>query len=344
MTAQGKTTYRWHGICLIALFILGNTLLTFPSGADAQSGIYALGFGLIPSLLFYGIYGKLLGGKGASELLGGRFGKAVAPLLLLISGFGLAMCCRDYSLFIDTMRMPNTSLYVITGMFVGLGFLLGLAKKKVLYLFSLLGLLFTVAVLVIILLFSIPNMEGEYLGYMLKPDLPAIFRQGAGVFIHSLGQGILLVFFLEGGKKTVSQQYSGLILGALLLGICFFNVLAVLGGLCRELGYPYITVSETVALGTGYSRMEGLSYGVYFICALIKSSLLIRVSLRLASVLSRGFKKAMYVLLPAVSLIGVTRPGESLFTAGTLNIFILIIELAAPILLIIVKQIRDKKN
>lgn len=334
MIAENKITYHRHGVCLIALFILGNTLLTFPSGADAESGIYALILALIPAFIYYGIYGKLLSGKRGGAL-SGKFGKAVAIPLLLLSIFSLIICCRDYTLFIDTMRLPNTSLYVITGIFVALGFLLGLSRPKVLYLFSLLGFVILFGVLVIMLIFSIPNMKSEYLNRVLTPDVPAIFRQGAGVFIQSLGQGILLVLFLESSKKAVSQQYGGLILGALLLGVSFLNVLAVLGGLSTRLDYPYISVSEMVSFGRGYSRMEGLSYAVYFICALIKTSLLINVTFRLAMVLGRNFKILMYVLLPLIALLGVSRLGGGLFTAGWINVLVLAIELVIPVVLII---------
>lgn len=339
---SSKTTYRKHGIFLIAVFILGNTLLTFPSGTDAKSGIYALGLGLIPAFLFFGIYAKLIEGKPLS-LLEGKGGYAIAIPLLLIALFGIVMCCRDYALFIDTMRLPNTSLYVITGIFVALGFLLGLAQKKVIYLFSLLSLVIVSVVLLIMLLFSIPNMKGEYLGYVLKPDIPAIFRQSAGIFIHSLGQCVLLIFFLEGGKKSVSQQYLGLGLGTALLGISFFNVLAVLGNITTRLSYPYITVAEMVAFGRGYSRMEGLSYGVYFLCALIKTSVLIKVSVKIAGSIHPKFKNAMYFLLPLVAILGVSRVGGGLLRNSAVNIFILALELVAPAVLLSIKSFSKGK-
>ncbi len=343
MMGENKITYLKHGICLIAVFILGNTLLIFPSGADAKSGIYALVLALIPSFLFFGIYAKLSEGK-AGELLESKAGRVAVIPLLLLSFFGIVMCCRDYTLFIDTMRLPNTSLYVITGIFVALGFLLGLAPKKVLYLFSLLSLVIVTAVLVIMLIFSIPNMKGEYLGYALKPDIPAIFRQGAGVFIHSLGQCVLLVFFLDGGKKTVSQQYVGLGVGAALLGLSFFNVLSVLGNITSRLSYPYITVAEMVTFGRGYSRMEGLSYGVYFLCALIKTSLLINVSVKLAGSIHPRFKRVMYFLLPLVAILGVSRIGSGLLQNNGVNIFILAIEVAIPIVLLVIKSFSGSKS
>lgn len=338
-----KITYRKHGICLIAVFILGNTLLTFPSGSDAKSGIYALILALIPSLLFFGIYAKLSEGN-SSSLIEGKAGSVVAIPLLLIALFGIVMCCRDYTLFIDTMRLPNTSLYVITGIFVALGFLLGLAPKKVLYLFSLLSLIVSSAVLLIMLIFSVPNIKGEYLGYVLKPDIPAIFRQGAGIFIHSLGQCVLLIFLLDGGKKSVSQQYLGLGFGTALLGLSFFNVLTVLGSITTRLSYPYISVAEMVTFGRGYSRMEGLSYAVYFLCALIKTSVLIKVSVKIAGSIHPRFKRAMYFLLPLVALLGVSRIGSGLLRNSGANIFILVLELVVPVVLLAKKTFSKAKS
>lgn len=325
-----STTFKKHSVCLIAIFILGNTLLTFPSGKDALSGIYALGVAVLLSLPFFGIYGKLAIGK-SQEFLSGRFGKALAIPLLLIAFFGTLTCSRDYALFIDTMRLPNTSLIVITGVFVALSFLLGLGTDKVLYLFSLVGLILVAFVLAMIFMLSIPNIKWEYLGYALKPDFPAAFRQGVGIFIHSFGQSLLLIFFLKGNRGRTSHQYSGLGLGALLLGITFFNVLGVVGNTVTQITYPYITVGEMVSVGVGYSRMEGFTYLVYFLCALIKNSLLVSVSLKIGSAFGGRFKKGLYFILPLVALLGVSRWGKEIFTSDILNVMILIFELTLPV-------------
>lgn len=336
-------TYRIHSICLITLFVLGNTLLTFPSGEDAASGIYALAFSVITALPFFTIFGKIKLEE-PRTLLDGRWGKAIAVPLLAVAFFGTLTCSRDYSLFIDTMRLPNTSLLVITGVFVALSFLLGLGSDKVLYLFSLVGFILVALVLFFIFLFSIPNMKWDYLGFTSTSDVSAIFRQGAGIFIHSFGQVLLLVFFLKGAKGGIFRQYIGLAVSALLLGITFLNVLGVLGLAVTEISYPYITVGEMVSLGVRYSRMEGFTYLVYFICALIKSSLLINVSFKIGSAFGGRFKKALYFVLPAVSLVGVSRWGREVFTSDPLNIVILIFELALPPLLLLKKGLDNSGN
>ena len=331
-----SATFKIHSVCLIAIFILGNTLLTFPSGGDAFSGIYALGVAVLLSLPFFGIYGKLMVGK-SQEFLSGRFGKALAIPLLTIAFFGTLTCSRDYALFIDTMRLPNTSLIVITGVFVALSFLLGLGADKVMYLFSLVGLIVVAFVLAVIFMLSIPNIKWEYLGYALKPDFPAAFRQGVGIFIHSFGQSILLVFFLKGNKGAISHQFSGLCLGALLLGVTFLNVLGVVGRTVAQITYPYITVGEMVKVGVGYSRMEGFTYLVYFLCALIKNSLLVSVSLKIGSAFGGRFKKGLYFILPLVALLGVSQWGKDIFTSDILNVLILIFELTLPLVFLFKK-------
>lgn len=331
-----STTFKTHSICLIAIFILGNTLLTFPSGRDALSGIYALGVAVLLSLPFFGVYGKLMVSK-SQELLSGRFWKALAIPLLTIASFGTLTCSRDYALFIDTMRLPNTSLIVITGVFVALSFLLGLGSDKVMYLFSLVGLILVAFVLAAIFILSIPNIKWEYLGYALKPDFPAAIRQGVGIFIHSFGQSLLLVFFLKGNKGAISHQYSGLGLGALLLGVTFLNVLGVVGRTVTQITYPYITVGEMVSVGVGYSRMEGFTYLVYFLCALIKNSLLINVSIKIGSAFGGRIKKGLYFILPLVALFGVSQWGKEIFTSDILNVLILIFELTLPLAFLLKK-------
>ena len=114
-----KGNRRVEGIFLVALFILGNTILSFPSGADATSGIYALVVSLLPAVLVFGIYGKLL--RDNTALLEGKSGKWLSVLLLIISFYGIVMCCRDYGLFIDTMRLPNTYCRGVCGVGLPVG-------------------------------------------------------------------------------------------------------------------------------------------------------------------------------------------------------------------------------
>ncbi len=335
-----KGNRRVEGIFLVALFILGNTILSFPSGADATSGIYALVVSLLPAVLVFGIYGKLL--RDNTALLEGKSGKWLSVLLLIISFYGIVMCCRDYGLFIDTMRLPNTSLFVIAGVFVGLGFLLGGSQNKVLYLFAVVGFFVTAAVLVILLILSLPNIRAEYLTPALKPDITAAFRQGAGIFVHSFGQCLLLVFFLNKSKAALSRQYIGLGLGAGLLSLSFVTVLGVLGRVTADIRYPYIVATEMVNLGNGYISLEGLGYLVYFLCALIKTALLLKISLKIGSTLGRNFKRLLYILLPLSALFGVSRWGRGLFLGTAVNLIILGLETALPLVLLLKKQLTDK--
>ncbi len=339
MSTKNSVTYWHHSVALIAIFILGNTLMKFPSGSDAHSGIYALLLILAPSLVVYCLYSKLTA-TGTKNLLDNKCAKWLAIPIIILSAFSLSICSRDYTLFIDTMRLPNTSMYVIVALLLALGFLLGLKDKKVIYLFSLVGIVFVAVILLLMFIFSIPNMNFEYLSVLLKPDVPAAFRQGAGIFINSLGQGIILVFFIDKAKKPLKQQYSGLFIGAVFLLLSFFCVLSVLGALASRVDYPYIAVTEMISFGRGFTRMEGFSYGVYFICVLIKVAVLINVSITAAQALGPRVKKSMYILLPLVSIYGVSNAGEGLFQGSAINIFMLILQLLLPVALLLVSAFK----
>ncbi len=340
---QSNKTYWKHGICLISILILGNTVITFPSGPDAYCGIYALLAAVIPSIIIFSLCAKIRT-ENKADLLCGRWGRAVAIPTLILPTLGIAITVGDYNRFIDTMRLPNTSIYVIAGIFVALSFLLGLAPKKVIYLFSLVGTAFTVVITLIMLVFSIPNIRLEYLKELTRVDPSGIFRQAAGVFIQSFGFCVLLAFIGNSRSSVLKQQYFGLFLGASLLGICFFNVLSVLGQASKSLEYPYIAVSEMVSVGRIFTRLEGLSYAVYFICALIKTALLIKVSFKIASAVHRNFKKSLYFLLPLVSLYGISGMGGNLAQNSAVNIIMLIIELLLPITLYATVKLKGKEG
>ena len=225
---------------------------------------------------------------------------------------------------------------------MGLGFLLGGSQNKVLYLFAVVGFFVTAVVLVILLILSLPNIRAEYLAPALKPDITAAFRQGAGIFVHSFGQCLLLVFFLDKSKAALSRQYIGLGLGAGLLSLSFVTVLGVLGSVTADIRYPYIVATEMVNLGNGYISLEGLGYLVYFLCALIKTALLLKISLKIGSTLGRNFKRLLYILLPLSALFGVSRWGRGLFLGTAVNLIILGLETALPLVLLLKKQLTDK--
>ena len=341
--SQSNKTYWKHGVCLIVVLILGNTIITFPSGADAYSGIYALPIALIPSVVLISLCAKIKS-ESKGDLHSGKWGWVVAIPTLVLAAFGIAITVGDYNRFIGTMRMPNTSIYVIAGIFVALSFLLGLASRKVIYLFSLVGAVFTVAVTLMMLLFSITNIKLEYLKELPQADPLGIVRQASGVFIQSFGFCVLLVFFGSSKVSVQKQQYLGLLLGASVLGISFFNVLSVLGQASKSLEYPYVAVSEMVSVGRIFTRLEGFSYALYFICALIKTAFLIKISFTVASSGHRYLKKALYFILPALSLYGISGMGGNLVQNSAVNVAMLNIELLLPIVMYTMVKLKGKEG
>ena len=183
-------------------------------------------------------------------------------------------------------------------------------------------------------LFSLPFFKMEYLKLITTATVIGAFKQGMGLFIQSFGFCVVLVFFGNSTQKPLKQQYFGLLLGAAVMSVSFLNVLAVLGGVTENLSYPYVTVTETVSVGRLYTRLEGFSYAVYFISALIKTSVLVSVALTAARALNKKFKSWLWLPLSAVAVIGAVW-GELIFGSRAVNFTLLGIEFLLPLILFI---------
>lgn len=334
---------------MFAIFLFGNLLIAFPKGENTDQAVFGvianLGIGVALSFLFC-----FLQKNGMFDLMVFEpkpLKITFIALILTLSVISFLISCKDYVVLIDKVRLPNTSPVVIAVIFLFLAYLLAQADKKLIFLFSLTGLIFAAISFTVLFLLSIPNMELRLFTQNLRFVPKGFLKQTLTFFIHSVGQVVIAAFFIGNltDKKEARRIYLlGTLMGGLVLLVCILNIVLVLGtNVVGATDYPYATVTSMIMLGKSYSRMDGFTYYIYFFASLIKASVILKVILSICKKISSVFKKIMLAL---VLVAGVTFSSfntlHDVLESKQINFVLLILEIAVILLLSVTVFIKRK--
>ncbi len=329
---MSENRYLKHKIFLLSIFVLGNTVIVFPKEIGIETAIYSLLLSLIPTVLIAFLFIKIGENPLNFHLI---FELLVAGFCILV----FVLTARDYITFVDTIRLPKTPRLVISTVFVLLSFLLGVVKKKVIYLFSLFCFFITALILVTVFLFSVNDLNFSAL-IVEEINLKTLVRQTLTFFIHSFGQLIVPAFFFR--EYAVSQDKKiyiwGLFCGMILMLIYVLNIMLVLGSsTASAVEYPYATLTGIVSFGRNFSRLDGFTYYVYFYSSLIKCAVTVNVFL---SFIKKRKKTAAFFLAAVLLVLCNLRFLEEFLKNDFLNLIILLFELLIPIALFVAQKIK----
>lgn len=332
---KNNESFIKHKISLLSIFILGNTLIVFPKGIGIESAVISLFLSVIPTLLLSFLLVKSL------NMLNG-LNIAFKAAIILFSVCVFVVTSRDYISFVDAVRLPKTPRFIISFLFVGISLILGISKKKVLYLFSLFSLIITSLIIIIVFVFSANKIS---VGALFKDssDFKVLIRQTLTFFIHSFGQILIPVFFLYREKSDYKKIIKlGLPVSFFLMIIYVLNIMLVLGSsAASSVDYPYTTLTSVVSFGRNFSRLDGFTYYIYFYSSLIKNAICVNVIIDFF----KKSKKTATVILAAVLflLCNIYQLGEFL-KSDIANLIILIFEIAFPIVLFLYIKVKSLRK
>lgn len=343
-----ERNFHKHSIALLAVFVFGNIIISFPKGEGRHQGLWGYLACFIFALCLSRLY-AFLQSKNIYNLIETNCKTLKNIFILLFITFAVLcyfICCKDYVNLIDEVRLPQTSSAVISVVFITLTALIASLNKKIIYLLAVPATIFLCLVTVITFVLSAPNFNLKLLINNLNFDFGDFGKQGLTFFIHSFGQIIIIVFFF-GNKQYKSAKkihLYGVFLGCFVLMLCLLNVIFVLGTAAIDsFDYPYATVTGIIMLGKAYSRMDGLTYYIYFICSLLKASVILNVIISFFEILNRKLKKVSMLAIPLLSIIFATsKLLNSVLQSKGVNFIILIFEITIPALLIIMAKRKPK--
>ncbi|MBE6780781.1 MAG: hypothetical protein E7545_07370 [Ruminococcaceae bacterium] len=89
---------------------------------------------------------------------------------------------------------------------------------------------------------------------------------------------VVLTLFAKQNNIGTAVTLSGIFSGAALLVISILNSVLLFGAeMAGELSYPYANAISTVTFGNLFSRLDGFSYFIYFVTAIIKITVCVEV-------------------------------------------------------------------
>ncbi len=269
-----------HIIAVSALFVLGNGGLIFPKAGAGQFGFTAYIISVILLLILYICVGVLW------DKFSADCGKtAYTVLLSVISVFALFVGSESISSladFIGQIMLPSIPKFFI---FLLLGItVIYFALKRVegLLKFSLIS--FALAVVVILFFFvgGADKYELRNIFVFRLPRFSELLSQIKPYIANPVLQGVILPVFLRQSFGTIrtKQGSAGVILGAVLLGICILSPILLFGAaLSGSLDFPFASLVSTITVGRLFTRLDGFAYFVFFVSAVIKSVVCLKVAL-----------------------------------------------------------------
>ncbi len=265
-----------HFVCLTALFILGESVIGLPY--NNSGGYSVLAFIAAAALGFLVLAAGFLLLKFAC-----RFKAAAAFLYLAAAVYALYLsgaAFKEFLLFAAKILLPSTPRFFVAAIFIIVCAYLALKSREILLKLSVLA--FPIAAVGIILFFflSFKDFNTEWLIINRLPDIKEFLRDGApmalNVSLPFLLLPVLGEYFLPNKRKRAA--FSGGVTGILLLALCFFDSILLFGtSLAARCEFPLYSAVSTVTVGPLFTRMDGIVFCLYFLTALIKTSVCLKI-------------------------------------------------------------------
>ena len=280
MTAE--PTYNKHLASLAAIFVLGDAAIVLPT---ANSGKYPLlGFiiGATTAASAYFI-GLLL-----TRIIGKKYTSVLVCFVAAYAFYNAGLSFIRYTDFADTLLLPETPKLLIAAVFIIAVIYLATRRQEVILKLSLISAVIAIIAIIVFFLLSAKDFKAENIVVRDFPDFNELINSTKPYFINIALPALLIPVYstLFVGKKRVCATFSGLVTGLALNFLCLLESLLLFGTpMAEKLSFPLAAAVSTVTVGQLFTRMDGIVYCLFFMLALIKTS----VCMKLAFVaLSRG--------------------------------------------------------
>lgn len=268
--------YRIQTACFVALFTVGNAVITFPKvGTATATGFAAAVLAAVGAYFLSFAACHIAVGRGVKPK------KAIkVPLLFsaaAISAYCALDCFIDFCGFANALLLPESPNFAIAVLFIFAVAVLSLKPNGVLMKLALIfAVSFVVAVPILILL-TVKDFSLAGLNTGGTEDI----KNGMLASARSVVMPALLIppyILIENKNAPEASGTYGLLCGLTIMALCVLDSLFLFGtGLSEKLAFPFATAVSTVTVGTLFTRMDGPVYCLFFMSALIKSVLCIRL-------------------------------------------------------------------
>ncbi|AIQ50519.1 GerAB/ArcD/ProY family transporter [Paenibacillus sp. FSL R7-0331] len=291
-----------QSISIVILFIIGSSLFMGTSGESGNSSWIAIILAVlltIPLMLIYARLHVLFPGKNLYDMLiavfGGFIGRMFSCLYIWYTLHLGSLVLRNYGEFSKTVALTSTPMLapmLIVGLLciwvVNAGLeVVGRSAKFL--------LLFTLAVIIVVQLLSIPKFEYQHMKPLLDSGWGPVMQDVAGSFTFPFAEIVVFLgaFTVLPRKGSAARVLiSGVtISGVIIIGVTVRNLLVLGPEILSSLYFPaYVAVSR-INVGDFLTRIEGSSAIIFITSLFIKVSLCLYVT---CQGIARVFKLESY--------------------------------------------------
>ncbi|MBE6750186.1 MAG: hypothetical protein E7560_03390 [Ruminococcaceae bacterium] len=274
---KNELNFKTHNASLIGLYILGNAIIFLPTkNADEYTFLAFLVVSTM-ALPFYMVISFLANKLFCKQDL--NLPAKIIAIVVLIGVAVFALFCaadtlKDFLKFISLYVLVDTNPMFIVILFAVCVFVFLRVKHTDILKFSILAFLFSLAVTLFFFFATAHNYELRNIFIFKLPSHAEFFKQ-AKPYLKEILFPLLLIPFLNlslFGKLRTKTALVGIFSGISALGICVMGAVLLFGAeLSGRLDFPFASAVSTVTMGRLFTRMDGLSYFVYFATALIKT-------------------------------------------------------------------------
>ena len=283
---MNKFTYFSHTAALSAIFVIGSAVITLPVSGSNEFGFLAFMITGVLLVLVYWLFSVVFNKINVTESTKPVF-KALYCAFFISAGVFALFCLAETFLslteFVSKIILVQTSKFFIVSIFAAVIVVFALKAKESILKFSLLGFALISAVIVFFFIAPMDKYELRNIYVFKFPRISEILTQMKPYLINPLSHSIILPIYLklEWGKTKSKPSVLGVSIGCFLLGLCILSPILLFGaGVSGELQFPFNSAVSTVTVGRLFTRLDGFSYFVYFVSALIKSCVLGRVAFK----------------------------------------------------------------
>lgn len=255
--------FSHHFVWLSALYILGSGIIILPSqNADKLTFlgfVIAFLFSILLTVLVY------------------NFSFLKYPTIFLALYFAGETLIIFLNFISNTLLKNNQNFWILLLFLAPLLYFCRRKSGQILN-FSLICGVVCGLLLIFFFFATIKDFNPENIYIYSFPKVKSLLNQ-AIPYIKSVTLPIaVLALFAKQQKASMPVAIAGVCVGSALLLICIFNSILLFGTqMAGEFNYPYAMAISTVTFGNLFSRLDGFSYFIYFVTALIKITVCVNI-------------------------------------------------------------------
>ncbi len=266
------TDYKKHFISLCVLFILGNAIISLPSGDADKFTFFGFLIAFLISLLLYFIIFSI------------PKNKIMLIFAALLSVWTLGDTFIDFIKFINSTLLRESPKILAVFPFLLTAILFCKVNQKAILKFSLISAVICTVAIFFFFGFTATDFRIKNIIINSLPDFKNLSIQTMPYLEKITLPSLLLVVYAKLHEFSDKATFSGMALGNALLAFCILNSVLLFGSdFAGRLDYPYASAISTVTFGNLFTRMDGFAYFIYFASCLIKitvSAQIIKATLR----------------------------------------------------------------